>query len=203
MGEGQSLSRQGRPGRLSIGGPAIPPPDRAAGAAPIIVTATMGAADQRHFDTLRRTHYPLERNQVAAHITLFHQLPPSCLDELDRLIRTIAADTPRPMATLRAPYSLGSGIAFAIHSPDLIAIREHIADHFTGALTAQDWGMPSLHITIQNKVAPAQARRLLTDLTHNFEPRPIVIAGLAAHHYRGGPWEEAFTRNFRGPRTSY
>src|SRR3546814_10376306 len=68
---------------------------------PIIATATMGAADQRHFDALRAAHFPPERNHLAAHITLFHQLPPSCLDELDRLFRRIAADTPPPAAMLR------------------------------------------------------------------------------------------------------
>lgn len=167
---------------------------------PIIVTATMGAADQRHFNALRAAHFPPERNQLRAHITLFHQLPPSCLDELDRLIRRIAADSPPPAAMLRDVYSLGSGVAFRIESSDLLAIREYIADHFTGALTAQDQGIPRLHITVQNKVAPAEAHALQADLARDFHPRPLVIVGLAIHHYRGGPWETVSTRNFRGTR---
>lgn len=168
---------------------------------PIIVTATMGAADQRHFDALRAAHFPSERNHLAAHITLFHQLPPSCLDELARLLRAIAADTPPPVAALRDIYSLGGGVAFRIESPDLLAIRERIADHFFGALTAQDQGTPRLHITVQNKVTPGEARALLALLSEHFRPRPLSIAGLAVHHYRGGPWETAFAANFRGPRT--
>lgn len=167
---------------------------------PIIVTATMGAADQRYFDTLRAAHFPPERNQLRAHITLFHQLPPSCFDELDRLIRRIAADNPPPAAALRDIYSLGTGVAFRIDSPDLLAIREYMADYFTGALTAQDQGVPRLHITAQNKVASTEARALLADLTRNFHPRPLAIAGLAIHHYRGGPWDTASTRNFHGVR---
>jgi len=186
---------------MTLGGPAIPPPIRAAGAAPIIVTATMGAADQRFFDTLRAAHFPPERNYLTAHITLFHQLPPSCLAELDRLIRRIAADTPPPVARLRELYSLGKGVAYRIDSPDLLAIRERIAEHFTGMLTAQDQGTPRLHITVQNKVAPNEARALLAELAADFQPRALTITGLAAHHYRGGPWEAAFARNFRGPRT--
>lgn len=160
----------------------------------------MGAADQRYFDALRAAHFPPERNQLRAHITLFHQLPPSCLGELDRLIRRIAADTPPPAAALRDVYSLGTGVAFRIDSPDLLAVREHIADHFTGALTAQDQGVPRLHITVQNKVAPAEARALLAELARDFHSRPLMISGLAIHHYRGGPWETASTRNFRGTR---
>ncbi|WP_432769915.1 MAG: 2'-5' RNA ligase family protein [Sphingopyxis sp.] len=161
----------------------------------------MGAADQRHFDTLRAAHFPPERNFLCAHITLFHQLPPSALGEVDRLLRRIAADTPPPAARLRELYSLGKGVAYRIDSPDLLAIRERIADHFTGMLTAQDQGTPRLHITVQNKVAPAEARALLAELAAEFQPRPLTIAGLAAHRYLGGPWAAAFERNFRGPRT--
>lgn len=186
---------------MTLGGPAIPPPIRAAGAAPIIVTATMGAADQRFFDMLRAAHFPPERNYLTAHITLFHQLPPSALGELDGLIRRIAADTPPPAARLRELYSLGKGVAYRIDSPDLLAIRDRIAEHFTGMLTAQDQGTPRLHITVQNKVAPSEARTLLAELAADFVPRPLTITGLAAQHYRGGPWEAAFARNFRGPRT--
>ena len=161
----------------------------------------MGAADQLYFNNLRAAHYPPDRNHLPAHITLFHQLPPSCHDELDRLLRRIAADTPPPAARLREIYSLGGGVAFRIESPDLLAIRERIADHFTGMLTAQDQGTPRLHITVQNKVAPAEARALIAELAENFQPRPLSIVGLAAHHYLGGPWEPAFARNFRGART--
>jgi hypothetical protein len=158
----------------------------------------MGAADQRYFDNLRSAHFPPERNYLSAHITLFHHLPPSALGELDSLIRRLTAELAAPAAALREVYSLGKGVAFRIDSPDLLAIRARIADHFTGMLTAQDQGTPRLHITVQNKVDPAVARALLADLAAGFAPRALAIKGLAAHHYRGGPWETAFVRNFHG-----
>lgn len=161
----------------------------------------MGTADQLYFNNLRAAHYPPERNHLAAHITLFHQLPPSSLDELDRLIRRLSSDTPPPAAHLREIYSLGGGVAFRIDSPDLLAIRARIADHFAGMLTLQDQGTPRLHITVQNKVEPAEARALLAELAASFQPRALKIAGLAAHHYLGGPWRPALARNFRGVRT--
>lgn len=161
----------------------------------------MGAADQRQFDRLRGAHFPPERNHLPAHITLFHQLPPSCRDELDGLVRQIAAHTPPPAAQVRAPYSLGSGVAYRIESSQLLAIRARIADHFAGMLTAQDQGTPRLHVTVQNKVSPKGARALLAELAQDFRPRPLTIVGLAADYYRGGPWERAFARNFRGQRT--
>lgn len=201
MDDGTSPSRSPRPSRLEPTDPGFPPPVWISGAAPIIVTATMGAADQRHFDRLRVAHFPPERNHLSAHITLFHQLPPSCRDELDGLIRQIAADTPPPAALVSKPYSLGRGVAFRIESPELIEIRFRIADRLGGLLTAQDQGTPLLHITIQNKVAPKEAKALLAELAQHFQPQPLAIVGLASHYYRGGPWERAFARNFRGPRT--
>lgn len=160
----------------------------------------MGAADQRIFDALRTAHFPPDRNHLAAHITLFHQLPPSALEEVERLFHAVASDTPPPVARIAGVYSLGRGTAFRIDSTDLLVIRERIADRFAGILTAQDRGTPRLHITVQNKVTPGAARALLADLSRDFRPRPLAITGLAAHHYRGGPWEPAFARDFRGRR---
>ncbi|WP_260583901.1 2'-5' RNA ligase family protein [Sphingopyxis sp. PET50] len=157
----------------------------------------MGAADQHVFDALRARHYPPGRNRLRAHITLFHQLPPSCLGELDRLLKAIAAGAPPP-AAIGGVISLDRGVAYRVDSPALLAIREAIADWFAGSLSAQDRGVPRLHITVQNKVASAAARALLAELRRDFRARPLAIAGLAAHYYRGGPWETVATRNFRG-----
>lgn len=191
------------PSRLVIGDPGLPPPVRATEAAPIIVTATMGAADQRFFDGLRAAHFPPGRNRVPAHITLFHQLPPSSLAELEELVRRIAGDTPPPPAILAGAYSLGTGVAFRVDSPDLLAVRARLADRLAGLLGAQDRGTPRLHVTVQNKAAPAAARTLLAALARDIRPRPLAITGLAVHRYRGGPWERAFSRNFRGRRGAY
>lgn len=179
---------------------AFPPPSRDTGAAPIILTGTMGAADQRFFDALRAAHFPPDRNHLAAHITLFHQLPPSCLDELDRLVRAISADTPAPAARVSEVYSLGGGTAFRVDSPALLGVRARIAGHFHGMLTAQDRGTPRLHITVQNKVTAAEAKALMAELSAGFRSHTLAIVGLAAYHYRGGPWEQAFARKFHASR---
>src|SRR3546814_13176233 len=77
MDDGKPPPELPRPSLSEADGPGFPPPYRTSGAAPIIATATMGAADQRFFDALRTAHFPPERNHLAAHITLFPQLPPS------------------------------------------------------------------------------------------------------------------------------
>jgi hypothetical protein len=51
--------------------------------APVIVAAELGATDFAWLDRLRRAHFPPDRNQLPAHLTLFHHLPPSLLAEID------------------------------------------------------------------------------------------------------------------------
>ncbi len=167
--------------------------------APIIVTALMGTADFAWADGLRRAHFPPERNQIPAHISLFHHLPPGRLDELTRMMRHLAAEPP-PTARLSQVMMLGRGVAYRVDSPDLLAMRDHIADAFAHDLIPQDQGTPRLHITVQNKVESAVAKALHATLTADFRPRPLAIAGFAAWHYLGGPWEMAHHVKFRGHR---
>lgn len=165
---------------------------------PIIMTASMGAADQAWANALRRQHFPPERNFLDAHITLFHHLPGHIEAEVIARTKALADEFAPPAANLSELMNLGSGVAYRIHSPELIAIREMMAEAMHGMLTTQDQGRPRLHITVQNKTEPAVARALLAQLTAEFAPRPLVIAGLALHRYMGGPWEPIGNWRFRG-----
>lgn len=168
-----------------------------AGSAPIIVTALMGAADFGWAEGLRRAHFPPERNLVPAHITLFHHLPPSALDEVARRMKRLCVGA-APAAKLSEVMLLGRGVAYRVDSPDLMAMRDDLAEAFAGLLMPQDRGQPRFHITVQNKVAPAEAKALAATLGRDFRPRPLAIAGLAAWYYRDGPWELAMKASFRG-----
>ena len=68
---------------------------------PIVVTATFGDGDNGWLQQLRRAHYPAERNQVPAHLTLFRQLPPSLEGELATRLARFAASPPPPTALHR------------------------------------------------------------------------------------------------------
>ncbi|EZP70451.1 hypothetical protein BV96_03417 [Sphingomonas paucimobilis] len=161
----------------------------------------MGAQDFAWADGLRRAHFPPERNLVPAHITLFHHLPPSLLPELAERMKRLCAG-PAPVAALTGVLFLGRGVAFQVESEGLLSIREELAEAFAGLLTPQDQARPRLHLTVQNKVPPGQARALADELRAGFRPRPLRISGLAAHYYRGGPWELAVKAGFRGLRVS-
>ncbi|HTI31023.1 MAG TPA: 2'-5' RNA ligase family protein [Sphingomonas sp.] len=166
-------------------------------AAPIIVTATFGDADLAWLDAQRREHFPPERNHLHAHLTMFHHLPPSVEREIrDALKNEVRVASPH--ARLTGLINLGRGVAYRVESAGLSDIRARMSERFATLLTPQDSASWRPHITVQNKVAPEQARALLTDLTANFVPRPLVIAGLAAHWYRGGPWDLLASYRFRG-----
>ena len=165
--------------------------------APLIVTALLGGADFAWADGLRRAHFPPDRNQVPAHITLFHHLPPSVLPELKDRLKRLAAG-PSPPARIVGILNLGNGVAFHIESEQLMEMRDNLAEAFTGLLTPQDQARPRLHITIQNKASPTEARALHQAMSLQYTDKRLAIDGLAVWHYRGGPWEMATKAMFRG-----
>ncbi|MEH6789727.1 2'-5' RNA ligase family protein [Parasphingorhabdus sp.] len=165
---------------------------------PIIMTAQMGKADFAWADALRRRYFPPERNQISAHVTLFHHLPPQALDEIRAAVVVLTAELPKPAATLSGLIHLGRGVAYQLHAPDLLELRMDLADRFAGLLTAQDQQKPRLHVTVQNKVVPAEAKRLLDELNSTFEPRPFTIHGIGLHYYLDGPWQDIGVWPFRG-----
>ena len=162
----------------------------------LIVTAEIGQSDFSWLEGLRRAHFPAERNQLPAHLTIFHALPPSADTELrGRISRIVRRSS--PAAHVAGLMDLGGGVAFRIISPELDRIRDELADGLHGLLSAQDSGGWRPHVTIQNKVAPKIARALKVSLEQQFRPRPLSISGIGLHRYRGGPWERLAIYPFR------
>lgn len=156
--------------------------------APIIVSALFGPEDHRWLDTQRKAHFPPDRNVLAAHLTLFHHLPPTAEPEVCQRLRDLCR-RPAPVASVASLLSLGRGVAYRIESPGLVSLRAELASAFSGLLTPQDQAGWRPHVTIQNKVESTVARALHVELQREFKPRPLTIAGLAAWWYRGGPWD--------------
>ena len=165
--------------------------------APILVTATFAPGDDGWLQELRRTHDPPERNRVPAHLTLFRLLPPSAEGELGRRLAA-AVKAPPPRATVAGLMDLGEGTALRVDSEELQDIREDLALALHGLLTPQDQAPWRPHVTIQNKVAPREARSLQAQLRGRYEGRALIIPALAAWRYLGGPWEPIRSWSFRG-----
>jgi len=165
--------------------------------APLLVTAELPRDVFAWAEGLRRAHFPPERNKVRAHVTLFHALPPSVFDEVRRLLAEMARHPP-PEARIVGLMPLGGGTAFHILSPELDAIHAELVERLHGVLTAKDRARRKLHVTVQNKVTPAEARALQAALADAWRPERFAFAGLSLHRYLDGYWQDAGTWPFRG-----
>ena len=156
---------------------------------PFVLTVRLDAATQERFDALRRAHFPPGRSAVGAHVTVFHALPAG--EQTPDAVGAVLAElAPEPSAVhVTGVRSLGRGVAFTLEAPGVALVRRRLAEEFAGRLTPQDAQSWRPHVTVQNKVTPAEARTLLAQLSASFEPFEAVALGLDLWHYRGGPWE--------------
>ncbi len=159
-----------------------------------ILTLELDATSQAHFEALRQAHYPAALNRVPAHLTLFHKLPPR-----NEVFGAIWGAAQRPPFSIQVTglRSLGHGIAYTLHSPELMSLHAELAAAFRTCLTPQDRQPFRPHIVVQNKVAPAAAQQLLAQLATGFTPFDIHAQGLRLFTYRGGPWDDAGLFSFR------
>lgn len=168
--------------------------------APLIVTALLPPDLHRWATDLRARHFPPERNFLEAHVTLFHALPPASEAEVAAELKRVAATSCPVPARIEGVMSLGRGTAICLASPLLLALRDRLAETFHGLLTAQDAHRPRLHVTVQNKVSPAEAKALQAELAPQVALRNFAFPGLGLFRYKGGPWENVRDYAFRGER---
>lgn len=156
---------------------------------PLILTLELDEAAFAEFDGQRRRYFPPALNKIPAHVTLFHHLPG---EEERGIVETLAAEVraqaplPVEVASLRF---IGRGVAYGLESPRLSALRGRLAATFEPWLTPQDRQGYRPHVTVQNKVAPEEAKALHRELEAHFVKREITGTGLLLWRYLGGPWE--------------
>lgn len=166
--------------------------------APLIVTAQLPKDLHARFTALRTAHFPPERNYLEAHVTLFHALPAMCEGEACSYLKRLAGEFAPIAGQVEGLMPLGGGTAIKLSSPDMLALRDMIAEHFRGMLTQQDQHRPRLHVTIQNKVSGKEAKALQAALAGTIVSQAFQFRGLELFRYRGGPWEPVKAFAFRG-----
>jgi 2'-5' RNA ligase len=165
---------------------------------PLIVTALFEPAVQARFEALRRAHYPAALNRVPAHLTLFRQLPGREIDAVRRRLKMIAAQVPPPRIDVTGLQRRDAGVAITLRAPDLADVRDELAAGFAGLLIPQDQAGFAGHVTVQNKVTPAQARATHAQLAATFTPFTTRAVALTLWRYCDGPWETLGSTAFRG-----
>ncbi|MCE7062193.1 2'-5' RNA ligase family protein [Dyadobacter sp. CY343] len=163
---------------------------------PLVATLVIAPFAQTYFNELRRQHFPPERNFLEAHLTLFHALPddPRIFEDLEKL-----AKEQQPFeVTAQNIVSLGNGTAFKIISAELPKVHKTLQNSWSDVLTNQDRQKRNFHITIQNKVDSAVAKKLQAELTPTFQPFSFAVTGIHLWRYEGGPWTYLATVLFGG-----
>jgi 2'-5' RNA ligase len=160
-------------------------------ALPLILTLKLDQQTFSYFDQLRQQHFPRERNVLPAHITLFHKLPGDQALTIQETLQTICSHTPVLSLTFSTVRFLGQGVAIEVNCPNLVQLRQQLANGWSSWLTRQDQQGYRPHITIQNKTTPDNARQLYDQLSKNWTPLTGYGEGLLLWYYKGGPWELA------------
>jgi 2'-5' RNA ligase len=160
-----------------------------------ILTLRFDPETQSLFEGLRQLYFPPERNQIPAHLTLFHHLPDTVLIRTELCHAAQAQEAfPVRVTGLR---SLGKGVAYTLASPLLLDLHRCLADAFQDHLIPQDRQRFMPHVVVQNKATPEEARGLLAKLQQQFEPWSVQAIGLDRWEYLGGPWRHLETHEFR------
>ncbi len=155
----------------------------------LILTLVLDERSQAFFDCVRERWFPAELNFIRAHVTMFHHLPGEALASIREHLASVCS-VQRPVGvSVTGLRSLGRGVAYVLRAPEIEALRAGLAAHWRDGLTAQDRQGWRPHVTVQNKVLPAEARGLLARLQGEFAPFEAVATGLALWRYCGGPWE--------------
>ena len=165
---------------------------------PLILTLMMDDPSQERFDRLREEHFPKARNFIPTHLTLFHKLPGDREGEIDETLEDLGRRQ-RPF-TLAANglVFMGRGVGYKLESPALQGVRKKLADAWWPWLGSQDRQGFRPHVTVQNKVAPEEARALYGSLQEAFAPFEVGAEGLQLWRYLGGPWEPVGSYRFGG-----
>ncbi|HEX2904608.1 MAG TPA: 2'-5' RNA ligase family protein [Jatrophihabitans sp.] len=163
---------------------------------PLVLTVQLAPAIQSRFDAERARFFPPGRTQVGAHITLFHALPGA---EVEQLLVDLTAVSRRPPFDLAVTglMALGHGVAYRIESTTLHRLHRGLQQRWQVHLSRQDQHGFRPHVTVQNKVDVATARRTQAELEAGFQPFATPAVGLQLWDYLGGPWQLRCTLPFQ------
>lgn len=157
--------------------------------------------DKPHHDRmtrLRTRYFPRHLNKLDAHLTLFHALPASHLqDSVIPVLEFVARETAPFTVRATRPFRLKKGIAIAVAKTQGVAQADAVHRALlepwfkSGFLSEQDQGACRVHYTIMNKVDDErEVSRAFEEVSREFgggEEVGIAV-GLGLWRYERGWW---------------
>lgn len=133
---------------------------------------------------------------------MFHHLPGEQHDAIGAHIEDACRSIPPSPVSVTGLRFLGHGTAYALTMPAVATVRRGLATRWAPWLTAQDRQSWHPHVTVQNKVAAAEAKRVHAELLAGYAAFEVQATGLHLWQYQGGPWLPLSDHAFAGASTS-
>jgi mannose-1-phosphate guanylyltransferase len=165
-----------------------------------VYVLTLSTSPELHdaMDRLRNKYYPAELNKVGAHLTLFHALPESKMDDIISGIRSVTQATSAYEVEASHVWSTNSIVAIKVHhhtaTNDTERIHATLRSRWANFLSKQDSGKVKLHYTLMGKVRDKEMiEAAFKEIRDQVEGREIetrgMATGLTLWKYRRGYWE--------------
>jgi len=149
----------------------------------------------RTMTELRKEYFPPKLNKLDAHLTLFHALPGSKLEEtiIPHLEQTAASTAPFHIMAA-TPFKLTKGIAVGLPKSaggdDTRSFHAQLRRDWQDVLSEQDAGGFAAHYTVMNKVDDrSTVKRAFEQVEDSFRACSGTVEGVTLWRYDRGNWE--------------
>lgn len=182
-----------------------PPPEhvpRTAAHGEDVYILTFNTSEQLHKDmtALRNKYFPPKLNRLEAHLTLFHALPQSKLeDSIQPVLEQTAASQNGFDISAATPFKLRRGIAIGVPKGSggdtARAIHASLQSQWRDFLSDQDAAGFAAHYTIMNKVDREEdVNKAFAEVKKDWQPCHGSVKGLSLWRYNQSRWE--WTRDY-------
>ncbi|KAI5236999.1 hypothetical protein E4T43_08217 [Aureobasidium subglaciale] len=153
--------------------------------------------DAKHHRTLtetRKKYFPPRLNKLEAHITLFHALPGSLLEEkIKPTLREVSSNTTQFHLLAATPFRLNKGIAIGLPKSsggdDARQVHQQLKFAWEDFLSRQDAGGFAAHYTIMNKVDDEkEVQKAFEQVQEEWKGCHGTVLGLSLFKYDRGNW---------------
>lgn len=165
-----------------------------------VLTLLTDTAHQNRMTALRKRYFPAKLNKLGAHLTLFHALPGSKLQEtIIPTLQNIARNTQPFKVQAAKPFRMRKGIAISVPKHQGGEQAQEVHRALLGRwkedgdwLSEQDQGGMRVHYTIMNKVDEEEdVEKAMSEVEKDWKGDWGEVVGLGLWRYEKGYWKWA------------
>lgn len=190
----QQRYQHGRSGHKRTPSPSHVPKTSSAEDSVYVLTLLTDAKHHRTLTETRKKYFPPRLNRLEAHITLFHALPGSLLEEsIKPTLREISSKTNQFHLLAATPFRLNKGIAIGLPKSsggdDARQVHQQLKAAWGDFLSRQDAGGFAAHYTIMNKVDDEkEVQKAFEQVQDEWKGCHGTVLGLSLFKYDRGNW---------------